>query len=101
MKTKAECKLSPRQRECLEYIIDYIARYQYPPTLRELGELMGVSHESIHNYHLPYLVKKGAISVHGACAIRILVPDKRLDKLRDANWIGERMEKRTLREITA
>ena len=57
--------------------------------------------ESIHNYHLPYLVKKGAISVHGACAIKILVQDKRLDKLRDANWIGERMEKRSLREITA
>lgn len=102
MKTKASCKLSPRQAECLEYIIDYIARYSYPPNIREISELMDIESRLGSTCHLTALHHKGAIDWRdGFNAIKILVQDKRLDKLRAAKWIGENMEKRSLREIMA
>jgi len=101
MKTKESCKLSPRQRECLEYIINYIAMYGFPPTGQEIAGLMGVSAQAIARWYFMSLKKKGAITITGGetRTIKVLVPDKRLDKLRAAGWIGENMEKRTLREI--
>ncbi len=51
--------LTDRQRAVLEYISDSIERRGYPPTLREIGEHMGIRSTNGVNDHLKALEKKG------------------------------------------
>src|SRR5262247_1760436 len=51
--------LTERQRAVLEFISDSIERRGYPPTLREIGEHMGIRSTNGVNDHLKALEKKG------------------------------------------
>src|SRR3954454_4601509 len=51
--------LTDRQRAVLEYISQSIERRGYPPTLREIGEHMGIRSTNGVNDHLKALEKKG------------------------------------------
>jgi len=54
-----ETGLTPRQRKVLEVIRDSVERRGYPPTVREIGEAVGLTSTSSVSYQLLTLQKKG------------------------------------------
>lgn len=46
------CSLSERQRKILGFIVDFTEINDYPPTIREIGEKVGISSTSVVNYNL-------------------------------------------------
>ncbi len=54
-----ETGLTPRQRKVLEVIRDSVERRGYPPTIREIGEAVGLSSTSSVSHQLSTLQKKG------------------------------------------
>lgn len=51
--------LTPRQRRILEFIRDWVERYGYPPSVREIGEAVGLVSPSSVAYQLKELERKG------------------------------------------
>ena len=54
-----ESGLTPRQRKVLEVIRDSVERRGYPPTIREIGEAVGLSSTSSVSHQLSTLQRKG------------------------------------------
>ncbi len=52
-------QLSTRQREVLQYIQTTVSERGYPPSVREIGEAIGLSSPSTVHSHLSTLVKQG------------------------------------------
>jgi repressor LexA len=57
----AKGKLSPRQQEILRFIGRFTGERGYPPTIREIGEAVGISSTSVVNYNLNKLEKESHI----------------------------------------
>lgn len=53
--------LTPRQRQVLDYIKEQVRRKGYPPSVREIGEAVGLSSSSTVHGHLARLEEKGMI----------------------------------------
>ena len=53
--------LTERQQQVLEYIRQTVAERGYPPSVREIGEAVGLSSPSTVHSHLSALVSAGAI----------------------------------------
>lgn len=53
--------LYPRERQILEFVAQFIQRHGYAPTLREIGEGVGLSSVATVHEHLYKLEKKGFI----------------------------------------
>jgi repressor LexA len=51
--------LSARQLRVLEVIRDYTDEFGYPPTIREIGEQVGITSTSVVSYNLNVLQNKG------------------------------------------
>ncbi|MBM80422.1 MAG: hypothetical protein CMJ78_07490 [Planctomycetaceae bacterium] len=80
--------LTPRQREIYDYIRERIEADGFPPAVREIGEVFGITSPNGVMTHLKALEKKGLIErdSHAARAIRLVdapatsaAPDKLLD----------------------
>ncbi len=54
-----ESGLTPRQRKVLEVIRESVERRGYPPTVREIGEAVGLTSTSSVSHQLAMLQKKG------------------------------------------
>ncbi len=54
--------LSVRQKSILEFIVSFIKEKEYPPTIREIGEKVGISSTSVVNYNLAKLENESLIS---------------------------------------
>ncbi len=54
-------KLTKRQGEILTFIKEYMVKYGYPPTVREIGSALGVSSPATIHAHLSNLETKGFI----------------------------------------
>ena len=52
-------ELSARQRRILEFIRDWVQRHGYPPSVREIGEAVGLGSPSSVAYQLRELERKG------------------------------------------
>jgi repressor LexA len=57
--------LSDRQRRILIFIREYLEEHNYPPTIREIGQAVGISSTSVVKYNLERLVEKGMIERSG------------------------------------
>ena len=55
----AKGKLSDRQSRMVEFIHNFSADNGYPPSIREIGEAVGISSTSVVNYNLNRLVEEG------------------------------------------
>jgi repressor LexA len=53
--------LSERQQKMLDFIRDYITDRNFPPTIREIGEKVGISSTSVVKYNLEALERRGLI----------------------------------------
>jgi len=50
-----------RQRKILDVIAGFTAEHGYPPSVREIGELVGLSSSSTIHAHLKALERRGLI----------------------------------------
>jgi repressor LexA len=57
--------LSDRQRRIMIFIREYLEEHNYPPTIREIGQAVGISSTSVVKYNLERLVEKGMIERSG------------------------------------
>ena len=70
--------LTKRQNEILNYLKEYIVSHGYPPTIREIGNSMGISSPATVHAHLNNLEKKGFIKKEDSKnrAIELLVKNE-------------------------
>jgi repressor LexA len=54
-------KLSERQKNILKYIEEYVEERGYPPSIREIGDRVGISSTSVVDYNLRVLEREGRI----------------------------------------
>ena len=54
-------ELTGRQQEIWEFLADYVDRHGYPPTVREIGEAVGLASPSTVHAHLANLERAGLI----------------------------------------
>jgi repressor LexA len=54
-------KLSDRQENILTYIESYVHEHGYPPSIREIGDRVGISSTSVVDYNLKVLERVGRI----------------------------------------
>src|ERR1700674_4459030 len=52
-------RLSRRQGHILEFVRQYVSDHSYPPTVREIGDGVGISSTSVVDYNLRVLAKRG------------------------------------------
>lgn len=69
--------LTPRQSEVLSAIKDYQARLGFPPTVKELAELIGVSSPNAAAEHVKALKKKGYITTARGAARGISLTEQK------------------------
>ena len=80
-------KLTDRQQEILDFIVEEIQRQGYPPTLREISTQFGISSTQGVRRHIDALEKKGYI-VRDAGARRISVSSEILDLTNSADIVS-------------
>ncbi len=68
--------LSERQQQVLDYIRDTVNSRGYPPSVREIGDAVGLSSPSTVHSHLNSLVKAGAIRKDPSKPRAIVVVDQ-------------------------
>lgn len=54
-------KLSERQERIVEFLQAFITKNRFPPTIREIGEEVGISSTSVVKYNLDILERRGLI----------------------------------------
>jgi repressor LexA len=59
MQTTSE--LTGRQREIWSFLLDYVDRHGYPPTVREIGDAVGLASPSTVHAHLANLERAGLL----------------------------------------
>lgn len=71
-------ELTDRQKEILDYIKSFIVSHGYPPTVREIGEALGLSSPATTYTHINNLADKGFIRKNGSKnrAIELLVENE-------------------------
>jgi repressor LexA len=52
-------KLTQRQKGILDFIAVYVRENGYPPTIREIGDAVGITSTSVVNYNLNRLAERG------------------------------------------
>src|SRR5213079_3282490 len=53
--------LTPRQRQIWDFLVDYADAHGYPPTVREIGEAVGLASPSTVHAHLANLERAGLL----------------------------------------
>jgi repressor LexA len=59
--TKEDRLLTPRQREIWDYLLVYVEKHGYPPTVREIGQAVGLASPSTVHAHLANLERAGLL----------------------------------------
>ena len=54
-------ELTGRQQEIWEFLVDYVDRHGYPPTVREIGDAVGLASPSTVHAHLANLERMGLL----------------------------------------
>ncbi len=86
--------LTKRQKEALEFIMKFIVSHGYPPTVREIGDSLGLSSPATTHTHLSQLESKGYIKKSNSKnrAIELLVKnefEKQNDNIVDVPLLGK------------
>jgi repressor LexA len=74
-------QLTPRQREILELIQDFIAEYGMPPTRAEIAKALGFKSANAAEQHLRALQKKGVLELLPGASRGIQLKDSLRDQL--------------------
>ena len=70
--------LTKKQSEVLKFVKEFMVSHGYPPTVREIGEALGLSSPATTHSHLKGLEEKGYIRKNGSKnrAIELLVDNE-------------------------
>ena len=71
----AAVELTDRQQEVLDYIIDYLSKYDCQPSYKEIGVAMGISNINGVVCHISALEKKGYVKRRAKAISRSLEID--------------------------
>lgn len=85
-------KLTNRQEEVLKYVKNYIAKYNYPPAIREIGKALGLTSPATIHTHLSSLEEKGYIKKSNTKyrSLELLVKNEYInDKIVDVPLLGK------------
>ena len=83
-------ELSPRQAEILDFIKKSVSKNGYPPTVREIGEKVGLASPASVKYQLEILAEKGFIKKADTSARAIEVTDESApSKSRNIPLVGQ------------
>ena len=90
LEAERSSELSPRQRTVLEVIRAWVERFGYPPSVREIGEAVGLHSTSSVTYHLKALQRKGYLrrDYNRPRAVGVLPPD--IDVVADPEELARR-----------
>jgi repressor LexA len=80
--------LTPRQQQVLDWVREYIALNQFPPTRAEIAEAFGFGSVNAADQHLRALEKRGAISLVPGISRGIVVPPPTSQEKRSRNGTG-------------
>ena len=69
--------LSSKQSRVLTFLMDFNAKYGFPPTIRELCDHFGFKSLNTAHFHLRSLEKKGYIQIHPGKGRGITLPEAR------------------------
>src|SRR5438093_11333725 len=58
---EATVELTGRQQEIWDFLVDYLGRHGYPPTVREIGSAVGLASPSTVHAHLANLERAGLL----------------------------------------
>ena len=77
--------LTKKQSEVLKFVKEFMVSHGYPPTVREIGEALGLSSPATTHSHLKGLEEKGYIRKNGSKnrAIELLVDNEYAKKNED------------------
>lgn len=65
--------LAPNEQKCLNIITSYIEAREYPPTLQEIAEAMGLATRSGAHRYVHVLAQKGHLVIEdGPRALRVI-----------------------------
>ena len=83
--------LTPRQRKVLEVIRDWVERFGYPPSVREIGDAVGLTSTSSVHHQLRTLERKGYLrrDPHRTRAVDVRGPDDPAAEEPDAEELGQ------------
>src|SRR4249920_1106830 len=59
--TEGAGMLTPRQQQIWDFLVEYVDRHGYPPTVREIGEAVGLASPSTVHAHLANLERAGLL----------------------------------------
>ncbi|MDR3307526.1 MAG: transcriptional repressor LexA, partial [Coriobacteriales bacterium] len=90
-------KLTNRQQEILDFLRTATAKQGYPPSVREIGNAVGLSSSSTVHSHLQALENKGYIHRDPAAARALVVVDQIV--IEESNTLSE--ERDLLRNVVA
>jgi repressor LexA len=90
--------LTDRQKEILDFIQRRIEEQGYPPTIREIGEHMGIRSTNGVNDHLKALERKGFLKREGLKS-RALRPVGFSGKVADDDIVGEELPANVVRAL--
>lgn len=84
-------ELTSRQKDILDVIMKETATKGYPPTVREIGSILGLTSPATIHFHLKKLISKGYIKQDGTKnrTIEVLIPNKYLNIKKDDDRILE------------
>jgi repressor LexA len=82
--------LTPRQRKVLEVIRDWVERFGYPPSVREIGDAVGLTSTSSVHHQLRTLERKGYLrrDPNRTRAVDVRGPDEAADDREAAGAVG-------------
>jgi repressor LexA len=83
--------LTPRQQKVLEVIRDWVERFGYPPSVREIGDAVGLTSTSSVHHQLRTLERKGYLrrDPNRTRAVDVRGPD---DAAADGHQAGQRID---------
>lgn len=83
--------LTARQRKVLEVIRDWVERFGYPPSVREIGDAVGLTSTSSVHHQLRTLERKGYLrrDPHRTRAVDVRGPDETVDTATEVTGSGD------------
>ena len=55
-------KLTPKQQQIYDYILSFTSQHGYPPSVREIGEAVGLKSPSTVHFHLKHMEELGVLT---------------------------------------
>jgi DNA-binding MarR family transcriptional regulator len=100
----ADKPATERQRRILQAITEFTSERGYPPSVREIGERVGLSSSSTIHAHLKALEKRGMITRHRQTddrrVVKTRITPKGLDLLKTLDEPVHELHKRQFRHMS-